>query len=218
MRSLWGDLTRTAGAAPDGVRAGLDHVRGGGDDRAGAGGRDRGAGEPRRWRCWSAATLCSAGGIAFSLTPAPGAGAASRTTSSWLGPLSAAGMRALLAVLLAFGVAVGIVQVAVPAFADAHGSAATGGFLLAALSAGNLAGGLVYGGRSWPGTLARRLTVLLRCSAAASRCSRPRARRSCSPRCSRSRASCSRPPRSSARRCSTTSRRPARRPSRSRCW
>ena len=61
-------------------------------------------------------------------------------------------MRALLTVLLAFGVAVGIVQVAVPAFADAHGSAATGGLLLAALSAGNLTGGLVYGARSWPGS------------------------------------------------------------------
>jgi MFS family permease len=70
-------------------------------------------------------------------------------------------MRALLAVLLAFGVAVGIVTVAVPAFAEARGSAASGGFLLAALSAGNLVGGLVYGGRSWPGTLARRLMVLL---------------------------------------------------------
>ena len=48
-----------------------------------------------------------------------------------------------------------------PAFADAHGSAATGGLLLAALSAGNLTGGLVYGSRSWPGAGARRLTVLL---------------------------------------------------------
>ena len=44
--------------------------------------------------------------------------------------------------------------------------------LLAALSAGSLAGGLVYGARTWPGTLRRRLAVadaglggrLLRCS------------------------------------------------------
>ncbi len=70
-------------------------------------------------------------------------------------------MRALLTVLLAFGVAIGIVQVAVPAFADAHGSAATGGLLLAALSVGNLTGGLIYGSRSWPGAPALRLTVLL---------------------------------------------------------
>ena len=44
-------------------------------------------------------------------------------------------------VLARFGIAVGIVQVAVPAFAAARGSAATGGVLLAALSAGSLAGG-----------------------------------------------------------------------------
>ena len=74
-----------------------------------------------------AATLCSAGGIAFSLTTGSRRWRGEPHDVSWLGPLSAAGMRALLAVLLAFGVAVGIVQVAVPAFADAHGSAATGG-------------------------------------------------------------------------------------------
>ena len=109
----------------------------------------------------AAAVLCSAGGFAFSLTAGSRRWRGEPHDLSWLGPLTAAGMRALLTVLLAFGVAVGIVQVAVPAFADAHGSAATGGLLLAALSAGNLTGGLVYGARSWPGTLARRLVVLL---------------------------------------------------------
>jgi MFS family permease len=49
----------------------------------------------------------------------------------------------------------------VPAFADARGAAETGGVLLAALSAGSLAGGLIYGARTWPGSLARRLPVLL---------------------------------------------------------
>jgi predicted MFS family arabinose efflux permease len=51
--------------------------------------------------------------------------------------------------------------VAVPAFAADRGSAATGGILLAALSAGSLLGGLVYGARSWPGALPRRLALLL---------------------------------------------------------
>ena len=45
-------------------------------------------------------------------------------------------MRTVFGVLVAFGTAVGIVQVAVPAFAAERGSAATGGVLLAALSAG----------------------------------------------------------------------------------
>ena len=79
----------------------------------------------------------------------------------WLGPLGAAGMRTVFGVLVAFGTAVGIVQVAVPAFAAERGSAATGGVLLAALSAGSLLGGLVYGARSWPGALPRRLALLL---------------------------------------------------------
>ncbi|WP_053226747.1 MFS transporter [Solirubrobacter soli] len=108
-----------------------------------------------------AAALCSAGGLAFSVTGASRRWRGEPHDVSWLGPLSAGGMQALLAVLLAFGVALGIVQVAVPAFAAAHGSAAAGGLLLGALSVGNLTGGVVYGARSWPGTPAFRLTVLL---------------------------------------------------------
>jgi MFS family permease len=108
-----------------------------------------------------AAALCSAGGFAFSTTHGSKRWRGEHHDVSWLGPLAAVGMRALVAVLLVFGLAVGVVQVAVPAFADEHGSAATGGLLLAALSAGNLTGGLVYGARSWPGTPARRLAILL---------------------------------------------------------
>ena len=61
----------------------------------------------------------------------------------------------------AFGTAIGVVQVLLPAFADERGSAAAGGLLLAVLSAGSLAGGLVYGARSWPGSPPRRLVVLM---------------------------------------------------------
>ena len=70
-------------------------------------------------------------------------------------------MRTLCAVLLAFGIAVGIVQVAVPAFAIERGSTALGGVLLAALSAGSLVGGLAYGARAWPGSPAGRLAILV---------------------------------------------------------
>ena len=51
--------------------------------------------------------------------------------------------------------------VAVPAFAEARGAAALGGVLLAALSAGSLVGGIVYGARTWPGTLPARLATLM---------------------------------------------------------
>jgi predicted MFS family arabinose efflux permease len=53
------------------------------------------------------------------------------------------------------------VQVALPAFAADHGSPEAGGFLLAALSAGSLCGGVVYGARRWPGAPATRLAVLV---------------------------------------------------------
>ena len=54
-----------------------------------------------------AAALCSAGGFAFSLTAGSRRWRGEPHDVSWLGPLAAAGMRALLVVLLAFGVAVG---------------------------------------------------------------------------------------------------------------
>jgi MFS family permease len=79
----------------------------------------------------------------------------------WLGPLVAPGMRTLVIVLIAFGAAIGIVQVAVPAFAEAHGTPATAGLLLAAVSLGSLVGGIVYGARDWPGAPSRRLVVLM---------------------------------------------------------
>jgi MFS family permease len=68
--------------------------------------------------------------------------------------------------LAALGVAMGVVQVAVPAFTAIDGSAETGGLLLAALSAGSLAGGLVYGARTWTGRPAVRLALLLAALAA----------------------------------------------------
>jgi MFS family permease len=99
--------------------------------------------------------------VAFTVTGASRAWRGERHEVGWLGPLTAPGMRTVLGALVAFGAAVGIIQVAVPAFADARGAAETGGVLLAALSAGSLAGGLIYGARTWPGPLARRLPVLL---------------------------------------------------------
>jgi MFS family permease len=70
-------------------------------------------------------------------------------------------MRTVFVTLGAFGTAVGVVQVLLPAFADERGSAETGGLYLALLSAGSLAGGLIYGARSWPGEPVWRLPVLM---------------------------------------------------------
>jgi MFS family permease len=79
----------------------------------------------------------------------------------WLGPLRSGGLRALFASLLFVGVALGSISVASVAFADAHGGRGESGWLLAALGLGALAGGLVYGSRTWPGRPERRLRLLM---------------------------------------------------------
>jgi len=107
-----------------------------------------------------AAACCSAA-VGFSLTGASRRWRGERHQVGWLGPLGSAGMRVVVSALAAFGAGIGVLQVAVPAFMAERGSPETGGLLLAALSAGSLVGGLVYGARSWPGTLGTRLVVLL---------------------------------------------------------
>ena len=107
------------------------------------------------------ASICTAAALTFAATPASRAWRGERHDAGWLGPLTARGMRTVFAVLAAFGIGIGIVQVLLPAFADERGSAATGGLFLALLSVGSLIGGLVYGARTWPGSPARRLPVLL---------------------------------------------------------
>ena len=94
------------------------------------------------------------------VTPASQAWRGEPHDVGWLG-LAAPGMRTVFFVLGLFGTAVGVVQVLLPAFADERGSAETGGLYLALLSAGSLAGGLVYGARTWPGSPVRRLPALM---------------------------------------------------------
>jgi MFS family permease len=64
------------------------------------------------------------------------------------GALASAGMRTLTLVDVPFGALFGTLDVAAPAFAKAHGAAATAGVVLAALAAGSMIGGLVFGARS----------------------------------------------------------------------
>lgn len=64
--------------------------------------------------------------------------------------------------LLLFGVGVvlGAVEIVVRAFAQDHGRAATAGLLLALLTVGSAAGGLLYGRRDWVLPLGARLLLL----------------------------------------------------------
>jgi MFS family permease len=99
----------------------------------------------------TAAAIAGAGGFGFAATRASRRWRGETHAVGPLGPLHAAGVRTLFCVLLAFGTAIGVLQVALPAFAAGRGSAAAGGFYLAAISAGSLCGGLVYGARPRPG-------------------------------------------------------------------
>ncbi len=71
-----------------------------------------------------------------------------------LGALAAPGIRTLVASMFPVGFAFGTLEVALPAFADGEGRPELAGVLLALLSIGSVAGGLVYGARPRRGSLA----------------------------------------------------------------
>ncbi len=55
----------------------------------------------------------------------------------------------------------GAIDVVLPAVAEFAGRPEAAGSLVAAIAGGSLVGGLVYGGRMWPGTLRERLRVVI---------------------------------------------------------
>ncbi|MFC5501545.1 MFS transporter [Lysinimonas soli] len=75
-------------------------------------------------------------------------------------PLRRPGFIRVLVVLLGVGGVLGTIEITAPAVAVAAHDAAISGWLLAALSAGSAAGGLIYGHISWRGTLGSRMRVL----------------------------------------------------------
>lgn len=64
-------------------------------------------------------------------------------------PLRQARLRALLVSAACYGIAAGILNLALVAFAAAHGAVAWAGVLVAIWGIGSLAGGLTYGSRNW---------------------------------------------------------------------
>jgi len=77
------------------------------------------------------------------------------------GPLREHGVRIVLLLEFLFGIALGGIEIGVPALATSEGHPSTAGFLLALTSVGGIAGGLVYGARRWTSTPRTRLAVLL---------------------------------------------------------
>ncbi|GAA0551205.1 MFS transporter [Streptomyces mordarskii] len=79
----------------------------------------------------------------------------------WLGALRSPGLLVLLGSFFFIGLALGGIAVAAVAYADEHGGGVVSSGLLSALGVGALAGGIVYGGRTWPGAPERRLRLLV---------------------------------------------------------
>ena len=82
------------------------------------------------------AVVTSGGTLAFAATRASRSWRPGAAHERLIGALASPGVRTLLVVSAAFGLAFGTLEVTMPAFADERGSAATGGVLLAALAVG----------------------------------------------------------------------------------
>ena len=83
-------------------------------------------------------------------------GAGRRPSANRLPVLAGAGIRTVVACSAGFGLTFGLLDVAFPAFARAHGSTASAGILLSAFAAGSLGGGFIYGLRGRAGETGRR--------------------------------------------------------------
>jgi MFS family permease len=100
---------------------------------------------------WAAVLTASAfaaiGTIWFALMPAVRAVERKPRPPSRAGALGSAAVRTVMLSTFAMGVAFGIVEVAMPAFGEVHGSRAQGGFALSCFALGSLLGGLWIGTR-----------------------------------------------------------------------
>src|SRR6185436_17072873 len=81
--------------------------------------------------------------------------------ASLFGPLAEPGFVPLLAVILCYACAFGLVEIGTIAYATESGNAALAGVLLGIMSVGSAFGGIVYGSRSWRLPLARQFPVTL---------------------------------------------------------
>ena len=84
-----------------------------------------------------------------------------RGRTSLFGPLAEPGFLPLLAVIVCYASAFGLVEIGTTAYATESGQPAFAGVLLAAMSIGSAAGGLVYGSRGWDLPLARQFALML---------------------------------------------------------
>jgi len=84
-----------------------------------------------------------------------------RRGSSLFGPLAEAGFVPLLAIVVCYASAFGLVEIGITAYATEIGNSALAGVLLAVMSVGSVPGGLIYGSRSWHLPLPRQFSLTL---------------------------------------------------------
>ena len=84
-----------------------------------------------------------------------------RGGASVFGPLAEPGFLPLLAVIVCYASAFGLVEIGTTAYATETGGPALAGVLLGVMSIGSAAGGLFYGSRSWRLPLARHFPIML---------------------------------------------------------
>jgi MFS family permease len=107
-----------------------------------------------RLALFALALLAAGGTVAFVAIVPP---AARRTRVAGARALASAQARVLLSLSLLLGASFGAVEVALPAFAEHHGSRAIAGLLLAALALGSALGGVAFGTRTHGANARRRL-------------------------------------------------------------
>ncbi len=100
------------------------------------------------------------GALAFALQPPTRTAGGGPGGGTLVGSLAAPGLRTMLLAAVAVGWCFGALEIALPAFADAEGTASLAALGFAAQAVGSTAGGLVYGARSG-GVEVRRLYLAL---------------------------------------------------------
>ncbi|TLQ39269.1 MFS transporter [Streptomyces marianii] len=106
------------------------------------------------------AAIVLAGCALFLTTPPTRTWKPSYTPTHWLGPIRIPGLRALAAALFGAGITLGALNVVALAAAERHHAEYLSTMMPAALAAGSLIGGLLYGRRTWPGSPTRQLLAI----------------------------------------------------------
>lgn len=84
-----------------------------------------------------------------------------RRSGGLLGPLAERGFIPLIAVILCYSMAFGLLEIGITAYASEAGEPAFAGVLLGLMSAGSAGGGLAYGSRTWGMPLRRQFATML---------------------------------------------------------